>query len=144
MIQAVVDVNVLISALVGPLGFSRRLLTAWEQGQFGLITAEGIITELDEKLRLPRIAKWLPDPEASRQWIIHLLQSQSKVLFVSPHERQEVTGDPEDDLVLAAVRLGRADYFVTGDRELLDLQEYAGARMVSPRDFVAILEAQPP
>jgi predicted nucleic acid-binding protein len=36
MIRAVVDVNVLVSALIAPLGFSRRVLTAWEQGQFDL------------------------------------------------------------------------------------------------------------
>jgi putative PIN family toxin of toxin-antitoxin system len=143
MIQVVVDVNVLVSALVGPLGFSRRVLAAWEQGQIGLITAEGIITELDEKLRLPRINKRLPDPEANRQWIVQLLQTQAQVHVVPPHECQVVTGDPEDDYVLATARLSRADYLITGDQKLLDLKEYAGTKSVSPREFVAILEAHP-
>jgi predicted nucleic acid-binding protein len=53
-----------------------------------------------------------------------------------------VTGDPEDDYVLAAVRLGRADYLVTGDHGLLALREYAGAKIVGPREFVTILESR--
>ena len=141
MIQAVVDVNVLISALVGPLGFSRRVLTAWEEGRIVLITAEGIIAELDEKLSLRRIGKWLPDPEANRRWIIQLLQSQAQIIFVAPHECHVVTGDPEDDYILATTRLSRADYLVTGDHKLLDLKVYARARTVSPREFVAFLES---
>ena len=51
-----------------------------------------------------------------------------------------MTGDPEDDYVLATGRLARADYLVTGDRGLLDLVAYAGMRIVTPRAFVELLE----
>ncbi len=130
-----------MSALVGPLGFSRRVLAAWEQGRIELISAEGILTELDDKLRLPRIAKRLPDPEANRRWIAQLLETQAQLIRVPPHACVVVTVDPEDDYVLATTRLGKASYLVTGDRGLLGLKEYAGAKIVSPREFVAILEA---
>jgi predicted nucleic acid-binding protein len=61
MIHAVVDVNVLVSALVGLLGFSRPVITAWQQQRIELLTSERIIAELDAKLRLPRIVKRLFD-----------------------------------------------------------------------------------
>jgi predicted nucleic acid-binding protein len=49
-------------------------------------------------------------------------------------------GDPEDDLVLASARLGGADYLVTGDRGLLDLTQHEQFAIVSPRDYLALLE----
>jgi predicted nucleic acid-binding protein len=49
---------------------------------------------------------------------------------------------PEDDLILATAVSGRADYLVTGDRQLLALGSYQGVRIVTPRDFLAILEAE--
>lgn len=139
MIQVVIDVNVLVSSLVGPLGFSRKVVAAWQQEQISLITAEGIITELEEKLSLPRISKRLPQPNEDRQWIFRLLQTQAQIIRVPPHECLVVTGDPEDDYVLAVVRLGQAQYLVTGDEGLLDLKEYAGAKIVSPHEFITIL-----
>lgn len=140
MIRAVIDVNVLVSALIGPLGFSRRLITAWQEDQFDLLISGGIIAELDQKLRLPRISKWLPSPDTNRQWILQLLQSQGHTVIVPPRECHIVTGDPEDDYVLATCRLGEAVYLVTGDRKLLDLHEYSGTQIVNPRDFLAVLQ----
>ena len=55
MIRAVLDVNVLVSAILGPLGSSRKIARAWQAGRFVAVTSEGIIAEVDEKLRLPRI-----------------------------------------------------------------------------------------
>lgn len=139
MIQATVDVNVLVSALIGPLGFSRKVLAAWEEGRLILITAAGIVTEVDQKLRLSRISKRLPHPDEDREWIIRLLQTQAEMILVPPHECATVTGDPEDDYVLATARLGKADYLVTGDGDLLDLTKYHGIKIVSPREFLEIL-----
>jgi uncharacterized protein len=143
MIQVVVDVNVLVSALVGPMGFSRRVVTAWQEERLGVITADGILSELDEKLRLPRISKRLPDPDTNRQWIFQLLRTQAQLIRIPPHECVVVTGDPEDDYVLAATRLGRANYLVTGDQDLLGLKVFGGAKIVSPRELVTILESRP-
>jgi predicted nucleic acid-binding protein len=68
------------------------------------------------------------------------LRKDAVLIEVPSVEIQPVTGDPEDDAVLATVRLGKADYLVTGDRGLLDLGAYAGARIVSRRDFLTALD----
>jgi predicted nucleic acid-binding protein len=44
MIRAVVDVNVLISSILGPLGFSRQVILAWVAGRFRAVASEGIYT----------------------------------------------------------------------------------------------------
>ena len=43
--------------------------------------------------------------------------------------------DPDDQWVLAAAIEGRADILVTGDRDLLDIQDQAAIPIVTPRGF---------
>jgi len=52
-----------------------------------------------------------------------------------------VSEDPDDDIYLAAAIEGRCSYIVSGDPDLLSLDEYEGARIVKPRAFVTILAA---
>jgi predicted nucleic acid-binding protein len=47
---------------------------------------------------------------------------------------------PEDDLILATEASARADHLVTGDRQLLALGSHAGALIVSPRQFLTVLQ----
>ena len=42
MIRAVLDVNVLLSAIIAPLGYSHRLVSGWEASQFTNVTAKMI------------------------------------------------------------------------------------------------------
>ena len=53
---------------------------------------------------------------------------------------QVVKADPADDIYIAAATEGLADYIVSGDRHLLDLAEYGGIRIVTPRTFPSLLE----
>ena len=41
--------------------------------------------------------------------------------------------------LLAAAIEGRADYVMTGDKDLLDLKAYKGVRIVTPAQFLKIL-----
>jgi predicted nucleic acid-binding protein len=53
-----------------------------------------------------------------------------------------VSRDPDDDHVLAAAVVGEADCIVTGDKDLLVLDPYEGIRIVTPREFLDVLEGQ--
>ena len=43
MISAVLDVNVIVSSVMSPLGAPRRVLVAWENGEIVALTSTGII-----------------------------------------------------------------------------------------------------
>ena len=51
-----------------------------------------------------------------------------------------VSRDPKDDIFIACAVEGRADYIVTGDADLLVLNEYEGIKILRPRDFIEQLE----
>lgn len=53
----------------------------------------------------------------------------------------EATGLDGDDL-LDELEAGAADYLVTGDKLLLARVDHAGASIVSPREFVALLHPE--
>lgn len=49
--------------------------------------------------------------------------------------------DPKDDIIIATAVAAHADYLVTGDlRHLLPIREYDGIRILTPREFLGILE----
>lgn len=48
-----------------------------------------------------------------------------------------IAHDLDDDHVLAAAVAGGADYIVTGDPDLLDLQLYRGITILTPAAFLA-------
>jgi uncharacterized protein len=139
MIDVVLDVNVLISAFLAELGIPRRLIQQWRAERFSVVISEGMLAELEEKLHLPRIARRHHVTEDGIAAFKDLLLSQAKWVGVRPEEIAPVTGDPEDDYVLATARKHRVPYLVTGDKLLLQLRQYEGVAVVSPREFQEIL-----
>ena len=47
--------------------------------------------------------------------------------------------DPSDDKYLSAAVEGRADYLVSGDRDLLDLGQHDLIAIVTPKSFLAMV-----
>jgi predicted nucleic acid-binding protein len=54
-----------------------------------------------------------------------------------------VPDDPDDDIVLACVVEGMADFIVSGDRHVLDLGEYRGIPIITVREFLERLQTEP-
>ncbi len=52
---------------------------------------------------------------------------------------QRVCRDADDDGVLATALVGRAEYVVTGDEDLLLLKEFQGIPILPPRRFMELL-----
>jgi len=67
-----------------------------------------------------------------------------RALIMEPAQSLDaVPRDPDDNRVLEAAIAGEADYIVSGDRDITDLNAYAGIPIVSPARFIAILAMEP-
>ncbi len=55
-----------------------------------------------------------------------------------------VTRDPKDDYLLAYALVGKADYLVTGDEDLLELEQVDALKIVTAREFLTVLETVQP
>lgn len=139
-VRAVLDTNVLVSGLVAQEGASHRILEAWLQSRFTLVTSLYLVDELAHVLAYPRIARRLRITPDEVEAILAALVSQAEVT-ASVLCLPGVTRDPKDDPVVACAREGEADYIVSGDQDLLALGRYEGIRMATPRGFAEILKS---
>lgn len=137
MLAVVLDVNVVVSAVMSPFGAPRQVLEAWHAGLIDALTSTGIIEEVAAKLLDPAIGGRLGVTVAEIEAVVLLLQTEARL--ITPESEPPVTGDPEDDHVLAVVVAGHADYLVTGDKKLLQIGQHGSAAIISPRDFLAVL-----
>lgn len=137
MIRAVLDTNTLASGSSQSKGISGKLLTAWRHGRFELVISDHILMELEETFEDRYFKKRLT--RRKKASLFSRLRRQS---LHTPIETsiQGVAPSPEDDLVLATAVSAGADYLVSGDMRLRDVQEHQGVRIVSPREFFEILQ----
>ena len=141
MIRAVLDTSVLVSALLEPLGPSAELLRKASSGAFELLVSETILDELKSFLCRTRIRKRLENPREESEAFLIMLSSRFDELEPGPL-LDLVQTDPDDNHVIAAALSAAAHYLVTGDkRDLLSLECIRGVRIVSPRQFIEILES---
>jgi putative PIN family toxin of toxin-antitoxin system len=117
-VRAVLDPNVIISALLSPSGAPARLLRAWPYGRFELIVSPLLLAELDRALAYPSPRRRIAPQEAHRtiEWIIDSATSAK-----DPNEPPPVRSpDPGDDYLIALAASEQAA-LVSGDEHLLGL-----------------------
>jgi uncharacterized protein len=144
MIRAVLDTNVLASAIAGfSLGVSTpaQLLHQWRAERFSLIISGYIEDELRRTLARPYFRNQVP-PE-QREAFLTLLATVAE--YVEIHTQVAgVATHPEDDPILATALSARVDYLVTGDRALREhVRHFHNIPLVSPAEFLNVLSRTP-
>ena len=131
-VKAVLDTNVVVSALLKPYGRQALLLDLALSGTFTTIASRDLLQEYEEVLRRPRFAL---DPRR----IAGSLRAIRKVAaLIQPREHLHVTGDPDDNMLLESALEGGAEYVVTGNTRDFP-REFQGIQIVPPREFMTVL-----
>jgi uncharacterized protein len=142
MIRAVFDANVLASGFVGlhrPESTPGELLRSWHARAFELVVSEHLRTEVLNTLRDRYFRRRLSPPQLSRAAALLRYRATQTPMTTTVHG---IATHPEDDLVLATAVSAKVEYLVTGDSKLQGLGSYEGVRLVSPVEFLAILQAE--
>jgi putative PIN family toxin of toxin-antitoxin system len=129
-IKVVLDTNVLISILVfrGRLSMIR---TAWREARIVPVLSRETFQEFVDALGYPKFA-------LSREEIAFLIEDEILPYFEVVNASENVTGacrDPNDDKFLSCAVSAAAGHLVSGDKDLLELGEFKGVKIVSPADF---------
>jgi uncharacterized protein len=136
--RAVLDTNVLVSGLISPKGPPGSILRALRRNLFTLVSSPAINDEITEVLNRPHIRDRYGLGERIFDVSV-ILWEVAELVTQLPDVR--LCADPDDDKFLATAVGGEAGYLVTGDaRHLLQLREFAGVAICSPRDFLAVLK----
>lgn len=140
MPRAVLDANVLASALIRPAGPPGRIIRRFLTDHvFDLVLSPSIIEEVGRCLFYPRVRRRIPlSDDEIELWIAGLALAAEIV----PDCKGPVlvVEDPDDDKYLAAALEGRAGFVVSGDHHLLALRDHQGVRIVRPRTFLALID----
>jgi putative PIN family toxin of toxin-antitoxin system len=139
MIRAVLDANVVVSAILSPKGIPARILTAWRAEEFSVVVSEAIMSEIGRVLRYPKIKRRHRWPEKQ---ILTFLEDLAHLSVFTPGDLSlsVIADDPADNRYLEASVEGQAEYLVSGDDHLLKLGAYQGIQIINPREFLTVLK----
>jgi hypothetical protein len=135
VLRAVLDANVIISALIQPKGASGQILTRlFDADSFELIVSPAILAELRRSLSYPKVRKYIKSSDEDLDlWVASL------ELIAQPVDGNiRIHAVAEDPDIEAAVE-GLAQFLVPGDKHLLSLKSYENIRIVTPRVFRDLL-----
>lgn len=129
--KVVVDTNTFISAIFWG-GNSLKVINLWRlEEKYDLLISPEILAEIISKLkykfRLPRslLTEWKD-----------LLES--KAILVIPRIKVNLCRDPKDNILLEASGESKANYLITGDKDLLVLKKFKKTKILKPSQFLKV------
>ena len=131
--RAVLDTNVVLSALLFAQGRLARLRLAWQQASFHPLVSRDTAEELVRALAYPKF-KLAPDDQ--RELLSDYLSYCTPVAMPARLPRTPACRDPFDVPFLQLAVVGKADYLVTGARDLLSLKGRIGCPIISAEVFL--------
>jgi putative PIN family toxin of toxin-antitoxin system len=138
--RAVIDTNVLISAFITPDGAPARILRSMDS--FTLVSCEVLLVEIERVIHYDHIQRKFNLSDDHIAAYMNRLRAYSEI-FDTPPAVKSISRDPDDDKFLACAIAGAADYVVSGDRHLLELGVYEEIRIVTPAEFLVLLQPSP-
>jgi putative PIN family toxin of toxin-antitoxin system len=140
--RVLIDTNVLVSYLLNPhnAGSVNTIIDGLFQGQFTLLVPDALLVELTTTARdKPHLAKRITPGDLTT--FANALQALGERVPKISEQIPSVTRDIKDDYLIAYALIGRADFLVTGDKDLLALRGLVtGVEIVTPAQFVKFLQ----
>ena len=133
--RAVIDTNVLVSALIHKQGASGQVLRHLREGSFTIVYSAPLMVELVEVLSRPHIQRKYHIRSDDIIALINLVRLRGAL--VSPNRKIDACRDPKDSHFLEAAVEGNANVIVSGDADLLDLGECEAIPILSVAEFLA-------
>ena len=120
--KVVLDTNVLISGFMSPGGAPGRIVGAWFDAQFDVVTSREQLGEIARVLAYPKIRRILKWDEQRIEQFVEGLYLKMDMATPDPMAIEDLR-DANDLPILAALISAKADVLVTGDRDLLVLRD---------------------
>jgi putative PIN family toxin of toxin-antitoxin system len=139
VITVVIDTNVFVSALIGD-GTPLAAIETARLGKARLLVTTEIVTEMQRTLERPKFKPYF----LRRETESHLLLNDYTTLarYVTPVPVTDCPIQDKKDLMFIECAVGGdADYIVSGDHHLLDLKNYQKIMIVTPMEFLRLVNS---
>ena len=128
-LKIILDTNVLISFLISKeLNFLDELFFSTN---VKLLFSKESLHELFEVIERPKISKYFTS--IKQDSLFNQLNQVS--LLIETKSKINVCRDPNDDFLLILAKDGKADYLITGDKDLLILNPFNKTKICTPTEF---------
>jgi putative PIN family toxin of toxin-antitoxin system len=130
-VRVVFDTNIFISAFVIPGSLAEKAILKIIEKEDSLLVSVHTIDEVLSVLS----SKFGRD----REGLSHVAVTLSELAeLVKPARRIKLFRDEPDNRVLECAIYGKADLLVTGDKEILQLGEYRGVKIISLKEYLEL------
>lgn len=127
--KVIFDTNVWISFLIGK-GLS-KIKKFISDESITLITTEQLLTEIRMVTSREKLKKYFPKESVNE--LIDFLETIGEKVEIKP--THFINRDPKDNFLLDLIDFSKADYLVTGDKDLLEHNPFKTAKILNPTDF---------
>jgi putative PIN family toxin of toxin-antitoxin system len=128
-IKVIFDTNVWISFLIGKrLSFIKQYIA---EGQITIVVTQQLIDEINEVTSRERIKKYFPEERVKE--LIELLKTIAEIVEIKP--THHLCRDAKDNFLLDLIDFSKADYLVTGDKDLLIHNPFLTTTILTPANF---------
>ena len=128
-VKVIFDTNVWISFLIGKRLYKIKQYIL--DGRIQIITCEQLITEIRLVTGREKMKKYFQ--KADVEELLELLNIISEKVEIKP--THFVSRDTKDNFLLDLIDFSKADYLITGDKDLLEHNPFKSAQILTPADF---------
>lgn len=132
-IRVVFDTNVWISFLIGKR--LSRITKPISDGRLVLIVTDQLLAEIKLVTARDKIKKFFPKESVIE--LIDLLEAIAENVDVK--SENTFCRDPKDNFLFDLISQSKADYLVTGDKDLLEHHPFKTTEILSPADFDKVI-----
>jgi len=136
--RIVADTNIIVSGFLFG-GVPLRVLNAGKIGIIELCTSQALLDEFAEVIERPHFDRKFDETGISRRRMVSDYAAISTVVTTATLGEQ-VSRDPDDDEVIACAVAADCEFIVTGDHDLLVLEEYRNIKIMTAAEFLLELE----
>lgn len=133
-VKVIFDTNVWISFLIG-----KRLAKIKQHisdGRITIVVTEQLLIEIKAVTSRDKLKKYFP--KESVKELIELLEIIAEKVEIKP--THFINRDAKDNFLLDLIDFSKANYLVTGDKDLLAHNPFKTAQILTPADFEKQLE----
>ena len=129
-LKLIIDTNLWVSFIISnKLNLLDPLLFS---GEARLLFSTELIEEIQQTIKKPRLKKYFP-PNALEEM---LLAFEPYIDLIKVNSVVEICRDEKDNFLLALAKDGKADYLLTGDKDLLVLEKFGKVKIKTIASFI--------
>lgn len=133
LIKVVLDTNTVLSALLFNQTKLSQLRTLWQSGKITPLGSKASISELIRVLNYPKFKLSSSEQQSFMDEYLPYIQTISNVEKMAD---TSICRDINDVMFLELALAGKADNLITGDKDLLAVQQKFSFQIITPAAFI--------